>query len=542
MTAVLAPSSRTRHLAGTGTLVRFMLRRDRVKLPAWAGGLTLFVLYLNAALPSVAATEEDLLGATALFADPVGRMIIGPGYGFDAPTYERFVANGYGLYFLIASALMSIFLIVRHTRVEEQTGRAELVRANVVGRHASLTAALIVAGITNAAVGLLVFLAMVGVAGFGVVGSLLFAVGLAVVGMAFAGITTVTVQLTEYSRAASGMAGTVLGASFVVRGGGDMAETGGTALSWIAPLAWGQQTAPFVLDRWWPLFLPVALAVLTATVGYALSARRDLAASRFAARPGRDAAAVSLGTPFGLARRLQRASIIGWAASLMVAGAAFGAFSDALVGAGNELPEAFQELFSAEDMLSGYLGYMAVYMAYFVGAYVIMAVQGLRKEETGGRLEPVLATPMGRWTWLGSNLLVTAVAAVGMLVVVGAATGLGATIVTGDAHHLRDLTVAHVNHAPAVLVVLGIAALLFGAIPRAVPATWIVVVYGLIAGSFGPLLDVGQMVLNLSPFAHLAGMPLEPFHFTPVPILLAVAAGTVASGMAAFRRRDLTTT
>ncbi len=181
-------------------------------------------------------------------------------------------------------------------------------------------------------------------------------------------------------------------------------------------------------------------------------------------------------------------------------------------------------------------------MAYFVGAFVIMAVQGLRKEETVGRLEPVLATPMGRWMWLGSNLLVTAIAAVGMLVVVGAATGLGATIVTGDAHHIWDLTLAHVNHAPAVLVVLGIATLLYGAIPRAVPATWVVVVYGLIAGSFGPLLDVGQMVLNLSPFAHLAAMPLEPFLFTPVPILLAVVAGTVATGMTAFRRRDLTTT
>ncbi len=540
--AVAAPSSRTRHLAGTATLVRFMLRRDRVKLPAWAGGLTLFVLYLNAALPSVAATEEDLVGATALFADPVGRMVIGPGYGFEAPTYERFVAGGYGLYFLIASALMSIFLIVRHTRVEEQTGRAELVRANVVGRHAPLTAALIVAGITNAAVGLLVFLSMVGVAGFAVAGSFVFAVGLAVVGMAFAGIATVTVQLSEYSRAASGMAGAVLGASFVIRGGGDMAETGGTALSWIAPLAWGQQTAPFVLDRWWPLLLPLALAVLTATLGYVLSARRDLAASRFAARPGRDAGAASLGTPFGLARRLQRASIIGWGASLTVAGMAFGAFSDALVGTGNELPEVFQELFSAEDMLSGYLGYMAVYMAYFVGAYVIMAVQGLRKEETVGRLEPVLATPMGRWMWLGSNLLVTAIAAVIMLVVVGAATGLGATIVTGDAHHIPDLMLAHVNHAPAVLVVLGIATMLYGAMPRAVPVAWVVVVYGLIAGSFGPLLDVGQMVLNLSPFAHLAGMPLEPFLFTPVPILLAVVAGTVATGMVAFRRRDLTTT
>ena len=41
---------------------------------------------------------------------------------------------------------MAILLVVRHTRAEEETGRAELVGAGVVGRHAPLAAALITAG------------------------------------------------------------------------------------------------------------------------------------------------------------------------------------------------------------------------------------------------------------------------------------------------------------------------------------------------------------------------------------------------------------
>jgi ABC-2 type transport system permease protein len=77
-------------------------------------------------------------------------VLSGPGYGFDAGlTYQVFFVGTYGLYFLIAAALMNILLVSRHTRVEEQSGRAELVRASVVGRNAPLTATLAVAAGAN---------------------------------------------------------------------------------------------------------------------------------------------------------------------------------------------------------------------------------------------------------------------------------------------------------------------------------------------------------------------------------------------------------
>jgi ABC-2 type transport system permease protein len=55
-----------------------------------------------------------------MFADPVGRMLMGPGTGSTSPTYERFIANGYGLYLLLLAALMSILLVVRHTRARSR--------------------------------------------------------------------------------------------------------------------------------------------------------------------------------------------------------------------------------------------------------------------------------------------------------------------------------------------------------------------------------------------------------------------------------------
>ncbi len=538
--AATATATSGSRFTGVGTLVRFLLRRDRIKLPAWTGGLGLFVLYLAAALPNFAGTEEDLRGAAQLFNDPVGRLMIGPGYGFDDPTFERFVANGYGLYFALLAALMSILLVVRHTRLEEQTGRAELVRADRVGRSAPLTATVLVAVITNVVGGLLVFVMLVGYAGFAVQGSLVFAAAIAATGLAFAGVTTITVQLSQYARAAAGMAGGALGLAYLLRAGGDMGAQGGTGLSWTSPLAWPQQTAPFVLDRWWPLALSLGFAVVTTATGFVLSERRDLGASWLATRPGSAEGTESLGTPLGLALRLQRSGILGWGISLAIGGLAFGAYADAMLDAFGELPDVYAELFGGGDqLLAGYLAYMAVFMAYLVAAFAVTAVQGLRSEETGGRLEPVLATPVGRWTWLGSNLAVIAGAVVVMMAVAGFFSGVGAALVTGDVRHLWELTVAHLNQVPAVWVVLAMATLLFGVLPRAVPAAWALVAFGLIAGTFGPLLDLPEAVLDLSPFAPAAAMPLEGFRFAPVLVLTLLAAGIAAVGFLAFRRRDL---
>src|SRR5699024_9280335 len=135
-----------------------------------------------------------------------------------------------------------------------------------------------------------------------------------------------------------GMAGIVLGAAFVVRMGGDMLAVGGTALSWLSPLAWPQQAAPYVHDRWWVLLLAVLLFVVTAAVGYALQSRRDLGASLMAVRAGRSQAHPMLGTPPGLAFRLHRGSIVGWGIALLLAGIVDGAFAQSLVDTAGDVP------------------------------------------------------------------------------------------------------------------------------------------------------------------------------------------------------------
>lgn len=252
MTAIAMPQRRAARgssLVGTATLVRFILRRDRIKLPAWLLGITLMLFYYAAALPSVYTSDEQLQSLGAFMEGPVAALLSGPGYGRGALTIENVIVGVYGLYFFILAALMSILLVSRHTRVDEQSGRTELIRASVVGQHAQLTATLIVAVGVNVVLALLLGGSMAA-NGYDAGDGLLFGAGIGAVGVVFAGITALTVQITEYSRAASGLAGAVLGASWVIRAAGDMLETHGSALSWFSPLAWSQQTRAYVDGRW----------------------------------------------------------------------------------------------------------------------------------------------------------------------------------------------------------------------------------------------------------------------------------------------------
>ncbi|MGJ3509730.1 ABC transporter permease [Enemella sp. A6] len=542
-TATLSPARATgpaRPHTGTGTLVRLMLRRDRIKLPLWIAGLGLYVLYIGAALPALAATKQELGAIVPLLQQPVGRMFTGPAYGLDAPTYARVFASGYALYLLLIAALMNIMLISRHTRVEEQSGRAELVRANVTGRHASLTAALIVAVIANVLGAAIVSLLAVVAIDFPITGSVILGVGVGLVGMAFAGITAVTVQLSAFSRTAAGMAGVVLGASFLLRAVGDMAAIGGSGPSWASPLGWVAQTAPYVLDRWWPLLLLAGLAVLTIVLAFVLQARRDLGAGLLATRPGRPQASRSLGTPWGLAARLQRSPALAWGVAITVLGVVDGAFTQVMIDSVDDLPPTLKEIFGASSLVDGYIGFLAVLIGYLTGAYVVYAVQSLRAEEKAGRAESVLATPTGRTAWAGAHHLVIAVSASVIMLVAGLLTGVAAGIVTSDWSLVADAVVAHLNMIPAVLVVLGVSALLHGWAPALLaPVGWALVAVMVFVGNFAALLDLPEWVSQISPLSHPAQYPSESIEAAPLLVLAAICAAGVALGLIGLRRRQI---
>ncbi|MDP3890923.1 ABC transporter permease, partial [Nocardioides sp.] len=535
------PADRTPReaLAGTGTLIVMILRRERVKLPAWLLGSTALLLFFAlVVLPELAAAEKGLQDLRRLMEGGVG-SVFGPGYGRDAITEERYLTGVYGLFFFILAALMSLQLVARHTRLEEQHGRVELIRASVLGRHAQLTATLVVAVAANLVLGLLLAAGMVA-AGHGAGGALLFGAGVAAVGLVFTGITTLTVQVTEHSRTATGLAGAILGAAWAIRAAGDLIEDHGSPLSWLSPLAWSNQTRPYVDGRWWPLLLSLGLAVLTAAAGYALSARRDVGAGLLPPRPGAGAAAPWLSSPLAVVFRLQRAGLIWWTVALGGFGLVFGGLADQMADP-TDMSESRLEMFggSTDTLVDGYLAMITVVTAAVAGVMVVLGVLSAQSEETKGRAEPLLATATGRVTWLGSYVAVTAAGLMGLLLVVGLATGAGAALTTGDGSYVGEMTGAFLAHAPGALVLLGLTALLVGVLPRLAGVMWLVLGYNFFAGVVAQIADLPQGARAISPLEHTGQPPLESVSWPTLLVLLAIAVTLTFVGLAGFRRRDL---
>ena len=67
---------------------------------------------------------------------PATVALAGPRIGVDDYTFGAMMTNEMLALTSIVVALMSIFMVVRHTRGEEETGRSELVLANPVGQLA----------------------------------------------------------------------------------------------------------------------------------------------------------------------------------------------------------------------------------------------------------------------------------------------------------------------------------------------------------------------------------------------------------------------
>jgi ABC-2 type transport system permease protein len=141
-----APGREATTVTGTWTLVRFMLRRDRIRIPAWVAGLTLGTLATLASFTQTYPTAAERQTIAATMDTPAAVAMTGVNHGAADYTYGAMLGHQMLYFTVILAGLMSVLLVVRHTRAEEATGRAELVRSNVVGRHAATTAALLSVG------------------------------------------------------------------------------------------------------------------------------------------------------------------------------------------------------------------------------------------------------------------------------------------------------------------------------------------------------------------------------------------------------------
>lgn len=527
-------------LTGTGALIRFNLRRDRIRIPAWVLGVGIVQATAPGTYVGLYPTEvERAKQAAVVSANPAMKAMTGPAHGIDNYTYGAMMTNEYLGFMVIFAALMSVFMVIRHTRAEEETGRAELVRASVVGRHAHMTAALVTAAIANVLLGLLIAVGMgaSGVESVDWAGSFAFGAAFVAVGMFFAGVAALTAQVTENSRSAAGMAGALIGLAYLLRAIGDVSDN---ALSWLSPIGWAQAAAPYVDNNWWPLLLAFGAAAALCVAGYQLSSRRDIGAGLRAERPGPSAASALLGTPGGFAWRLQRAGLMWWAIAMLVVGMAYGSAIDVIEDySDNEIIQEIIKNIGGASLVDSWLTMIIALLSIVCTIFSIIAVLRPRREETSGRAEAVLATGVSRSAWVGTHLGIAMLGGVLLLAVAGGGLGIGAAAGSGDWSYLGKVLGAGLSYAPALWLTTALAIAVFGLVPRAIGLAWALLVYAIFIVYLGGLLDLPGWALDLSPYTHIPRMPVADFDATPLAILTAIAAALVAAGLIGFRRRDV---
>ncbi|MEA5454070.1 hypothetical protein SPF06_04970 [Sinomonas sp. JGH33] len=531
-------------------LYRQRLRRDRWQLVIWVLAIGLLALLSVSTIAKTygdeASRAEVLRLATATPAILMLRGLArGPGEG--AFTFFALFA-----FLALLAAFMSTFLAVRHTRAEEESGRAELISATPAGRWAPLLATIVHGLLANVLIAAAITGGLVA-GGLPAAGSLVAGAAAGAVGIAFLGVGLLSAEFMSTSRGANGTASAVVMTAYILRGFGDSTGRVGadgmtmTAAwpSWLSPIGWGQQTFAFTGDRWWPLLLPLALGAGCVAAVVLLMTQRDVGASVLAGRASRPDARRSLRGPISLAMRLQQGAVIGWCIGGLATGLLAGALGAAIQQSVSDNPSitnALRAMIQAQGTSMTQLLISALFSfgGVLAAACALQAVIRLRQEESAGTAAWVLAQPLGRARWFAGFLIVGTSAVV--LVMGFAALGAWASLVaSGDTSRaVGDVWQTAAGQVPAALIYLALPGLVFVVWPRGTaPLGWGLLTVGVMVGIYGGMIGLDQSVRDLSPFTHAPVPGSSGADWSGGFWMLGISAVLVAVSLAAVRRREI---
>lgn len=529
-----------KRFAGTGGLLRLIFRRDRIRLPVWivsvsaftAGFLPVYDRFL------MKGTDPDVFAT--MMENPAMVALAGPVYG----RADYHIGAAYGnmmlVFCVMLAALMNIYLVARHTRADEETGRAELLRAQPVGRAANLSSVLLAAVIANSLLALAVtgLLQLLGGKGVSVEGNWLFGAALGVTGLFFAGLTAVLAQVPENTRTLTTSALLLMLGMYLVRGAGDLySET----LSRLSPLGLILRVQLYVQNEWWPVWILLAASGVLAAASFALAGRRDLGAGLLGARPGRRHASQLLGSPLGLSLRLLRNSAVVWVIVVFSVAAMYGSVFGEMERF-IESSEMLRRIFASDPAftpLEQFVSLLNALMAMLTAIPVMGMVQRLAVEEESGRSDHLLGRAVSRTGNFTAWLLPALVLSLLLQGLVALGFWSVGSYVSEQTPGFTTFLLSAASFLPPVWLMAGIGAFLAGAFPKKRMLSYLYLGFSFVLVYIGSVAEFPEWVQKLSPFGHVSKYPVEEFRFLPLLLMIALTAGLVAFAIAAYRRRDL---
>lgn len=518
---------------GLAPFIRLVLRRDRLRLALWYGVAVLLSVGVAASIgatyPTGAARAEY---AHEINGSPAELFMIGR---INATTVAGLaVWRVQGLVALILG-VVSASIVIRHTRAAEEDGYREFLGGTALGRSTPLVGSAVVAVTANLVTGAVIALAYT-VMGFPLTGSVLAGAQFFSAGVFMTAVGGVAAMLAATSRGATSLAVVVMSIFYAVRGIADAAPM--PALAWASPFGWLSWVRPYAEDDGRPLLLILAFTVMVFAVAMKLSAR-DMGAGLLPEQSGRIHASRSLRGPITLALRLTRGTLITWSAALFAFGALIAALADSTARQLRE-SDALGGLADGPEPGLAFIALIAYVFAQVVTLFGIQAVFRLRQEEASGRAETVLTAPVSRVRWAAGALL-TAFAGTSVIQLsFGLGLGLTYAASTTTPAQLPALIAAALVKLPAIWLLVGLAALLYGFTPRIAAAVSYTVLGVLFLLEL--LVELGYLdsaVLRISPYTQVPSLPGGAVEALPTLVILATTAAFVTAAAVGLRRRDL---
>ncbi len=539
-------------LLGLGSVFGKTLRDSRTAILLVTGLLGVMILAGGGVMANTYGTAEARAELGAMSRDMPSLLRGFYGNPVNVDRLGGFISWHYAAYFAMLAGLWSILALASTLAGEARRGNLDLTAATPharrviaiqkVGGH--------VAGLAIA-MALLAALAWLTGALFGTqpgdaidpAAAAAFAVGLGVRALVAGAVAFALAPLLGKG-ASAGIAGALMVAGYVAYG----YRTVVPAFDSFAGFTWWSWTANHIplagSYDWGGIAVTAAVAVVLLAIGVEGFARRDIGVTL--ALPTPPLPAWLLGVRGPVRRSFGDALPVAfwWAVGLAIYGIAMAAASRSMIDLLETSPEMaviFRTLIPGIDLTTtaGFLQLAFVDLGFvLIGLAVTMLIDGRWSDESDGRLELHLATPLTRPRWAVASGIAVALGVGLITLVLGGAIGLG---------------VASVGQAPATPVagtlVLGLYGLALAGIgmatgglvgPRAAARGVAAVAIGtFLLDTLAPMLRLPDWVAQLALTSHLGEPMIGTWDLVGVVACVALAGLGLAAGAWGMARRDI---
>ncbi|WP_026675131.1 ABC transporter permease [Alkalihalobacterium bogoriense] len=524
----------------TSRLITFIVRRDRFRFLIWTFSLAFLTVVTASSFSGLYSTEHERQAIAETMRNPAMTAMLGPGYGLENYTEGPMMAHQMLLFTAVFVGIMNILLTTRHTRQDEEDGRIELIRSLPVGRLSNSSATVVVQFLINILLGFVTSIGLVAlrIESIDMAGSLLYGASLATIGMLFTAITVFCAQLSDSSRGTIGLAFSSLGIFYMIRAIGDVNHEW---LSWFSPLGWVIRTEVFVNNEWFPIVLIMFSAFVIVALALLLNGIRDLESGFLRTRPGKRQASMWLQSPFGLACRLQRTSIIAWAIGVFVLGVSYGSVFGDLENffLSNEMLSEMLTPVEGVTLTEQFLTMLMSVISMICTIPALLMVLKLKAEENKNRIEHLAVRAVSRQKIMGSYLLLAIVISMMMQILAVLGLWMAADAVMEHPISFVIMLKAAMAYLPALWIMVGMIVFLIGYLPKLTTITWLYLGYSFTVVYLGGLLQFPEWMSFLSPFGHIPQLPVEEFKLWIFLLLISVSVVLIVTGFIGYRKRDL---